>query len=127
MFCFTLLKSLDMKIFKFFPYHPALFYFLSLNGGNFKAFAFFNNVCTTILFFASPFMKMYSSLLLELSSLCFFFCTLHAFKYKFYDENYKKCISCDSRQHQQKNYFPLDAPFTFIMSGACLYLWLYDD
>jgi hypothetical protein len=27
-----------------------------------------------------------------------------------------------SSEHK-KNYFPLDAPFTFIMSRACLYLW----
>lgn len=27
-----------------------------------------------------------------------------------------------SSKHK-KNYFPLDAPFTFIMSRACLYLW----
>lgn len=105
----------------------------SFKRRNFKAFAFFLHsqlVCTTIvLFFASPHENVFIAFVGTLISLCF--CALHAFKYKFYDENYKKCISCDSRQHQQKNYFPLDAPcyewsmFVFMAVWWLMCIYIY--
>lgn len=81
--------------------NPFRFFLLSgisfVSWGTLKLFENFQLLSKWAQWFRSL-MKMYSSLLLQLV----FFCLLHAFKYKFHDGNYKKCISCEFQQHQQK-------------------------